>query len=365
MGNDNRLCVGYFTGIALWREARRALARENSDDVLIRLLFEERPRINMDALPRATSLASPPARLSRRVLKRELERLGLPERNMRSIDYLVSTQSGREHHPGAVRHLCSGPYPVGTFMETRGGILVACAQLCLLQVASILDDVSLLELMSEFMGFFVPDARSMTGLSHGPAVLSVEAMRSWMDELGKVRERAGMRMPRGALRVVGLLGLVAERAASPGEVRTTLLLSLPRERGGYGLARPRLNIMTPLSASDAATYGVKGYVCDLTWDNGLIVEYKGEDVHKQLGRKISDARKGNILNHVGNEVIVVEKFQLASLPLADELARMVAESLGASLELDEPEFRRAQFALRRVILGPWVSCERPFRLASC
>lgn len=364
MRNDNRLCVGYFSGIALWREARRSLARENSDDVLIRLLFEEQPRINLDALPRATPLVSSPARLSRRVLKGELKKLGLPERDAQMVDYLVSTQSGRERHPGAVRHLCSGPYPAGTFMESREGVLVACAQLCVLQVAPFLDDVSLLELMSEFMGFFVPDAGSSTGLSHGPAVLSVEAMRSWMGELRKVRERAGMRMPRGALRVLGLLGLVVERAASPGEVRTTLLLSLPCEWGGYGLARPRLNVMTPLSALDAATYGVKGYVCDLTWDNGLIVEYKGEDVHKQLGRRVSDARKGNILNHVGNEVIVVEKFQLTSLPLADELARMVAESLGASLELNEPEFRRAQFGLRRVLLGPWVSCERPSHRAS-
>ena len=117
--------------------------------------------------------------------------------------------------------------------------------------------------------------------------------------------------------------------------------------------------MTPLSVADAATYGVDGYVCDLTWENGLIVEYKGEEVHKQPGRKVSDARKGNILNHVGNEVIVVEKFQLSSRPLTDELARMVADSLGVEVDYGDSGFRKAQFELRRVLLGPWVRCVRP------
>ena len=137
------------------------------------------------------------------------------------------------------------------------------------------------------MGFFVPDSNSKTGLAHGPALLSVSAMRTWVKELKRVREEAGKRLPKGTLRVLGLLDLAVERAASPGEVRSTLLLSLPRDRGGYGLPRPALNVMTLLSPADAATYGVRGYVCDLTWDNGLIVEYRGEEVHKQPGRKVS------------------------------------------------------------------------------
>lgn len=359
MRDDDRLCLGYFTGIALWREARRALARENPGNMLCRLLFDENARVNRGALPRVTSLASAPARLSRRVLRSDLKRLGLSASDARLVDYLVSTQSGREHHPGAVRHLCAGPYPAGTFLESREGVLVASVSLCILQVAPFLDDVSLLELMSEFMGLFVPDVGSRTGLDHGPALISVASMRAWLDEVRRVRGQAGLRMPRGALKVLGLLDLAVEHAASPGEVRTTLILSLPRSRGGYGLAVPRLNIMTPLSVADAATYGVDGYVCDLTWENGLIVEYKGEEVHKQPGRKVSDARKGNILNHVGNEVIVVEKFQLSSRPLTDELASMVADSLGVEVDFGDPGFRKAQFELRRVLLGPWVRCVRP------
>ena len=359
MNNDDRLCLGYFTGIALWRHARRALAKENPDDLLVRLLFEERPRINVDALPRSTSLTSAPARLSRRVLRKEIKGLNLPRPDVQVVDYLVSTQSGREHHPGALRHLCAGPYPPGTFMESREGVLVAGVPLCVLQVAPFLDDVLLIELLSELMGFFAPDSKSKTGLAYGPALLSISMMRTWVKELKRVREEAGKRLPRGTLRVLGLLELAVERAASPGEVRSTLLFSLPRDRGGYGLPRPALNVMTLLSPADAATYEVRGYVCDLTWDNGLIAEYRGEEVHKQPGRKVSDARKGNILNHVGNKVIVVEKFQLSSRQLADELARIIADSLGVELSLDDAEFRGAQFELRRVLLGPWVSCERP------
>lgn len=71
-------------------------------------------------------------------------------------------------------------------------------------------------------------------------------------------------------------------------------------------------MLTPLSASDAATYGVEGYVCDLTWsDRRTMVEYRGELVHKQRATKLSDARKGNILNHLGYEVLILEKCSFA------------------------------------------------------
>ena len=353
----DELCIGYHSGVALWREARRAADRQTRCDTLIDLLFDEGALVDRSALPVPTSLIRAPERVNGGVLGRVLdsERLLLDG----PVDCLVSRQAGRAHVPGAVRHLCGGAYPAGSFCRTAEGALVACAPLCIVQVAPALGDVAVIELLSEFMGYFVPDAASPTGLRHAPPAFTAAEFRAWFSELARVRDAAGQRLPRGARRVRSLLELAVQRAASPGEARVALVLSLPTKMGGYGLPVPRLNAAIWLPAAAARAYGVDRFVCDLTWDDGTIVEYKGEAVHKQPSRRATDARKENILNHVGNRVIVVEKYQLASKAMTDEVALMVSERLRVPVDLEDPDFLCRQPLLRRDLLSSWVACERP------
>lgn len=85
-----------------------------------------------------------------------------------------------------------------------------------------------------------------------------------------------------------------------------------------------------------------------------MVEYRGELVHKQRATKLSDARKGNILNHLGYEVLVLEKYQLSKIDLMNELARMLAERLGVAFVLGGREAMTQRLQLRRDLLGRWV-----------
>ncbi len=351
---ENReLCLGYGSAIELWRQARRRVAAQNPADLLVRLLFDWNPHVRLDALPAAVSTSLMPTHLAGRLVLPARGALGTARP---SLDCVVSSRGGRERRHGVACHLLSGPYPEGSICrDPETGLLVTGVPLTLLQLADRLDDVAMLELISELMGFFVIDDASETGLRHGPPLVTAAGIRDWVRAARGLRSREGLRMPHGTGRLLSLVELAVERAASPGEVRSSLLLSLPLARGGYGLQGPCLNVLTPLSASDAATYGVEGYVCDLTWaDRRTMVEYRGELVHKQRATKLSDARKGNILNHIGYEVLILEKCQLSKIDLMNERARMLAERLGVAFVLGGREAMTQRLQLRRDLLGRWV-----------
>lgn len=351
--NQRALCVSHRSAVELWRSARRALALENGPGLLVDLLFDESPIVRTGALPASTDLCRAPSRPDPGRVRAARAACGTPI--MARVDYLVSAQAGREHLRGARPHLCEGAYPEGTFRAAREGVLVTGPELTLVQMAPFLDDVALLELASELMGFFVLDPSSQTGLRHAPPLLTAEGLGRWLAATRELRAAEGRRMPRGTDRLLSLLDHVPGRAASPGEVRTVLVLSAPVPMGGYGLRMPELNVVTGLSAADAETYGVEGYVCDLTWrDARTVAEYRGELVHKQRAARVSDARKGNVLSHLGYEVIVVEREQLNTLRLTDELASLVADRLGTRLETPGPDGMAARLDFRRRLLGRWV-----------
>ena len=347
------LCLGYGSAIEYWRTARRRLALCNTPDLLECLLFDEEPVIDLRCLPQWTKLTAAPTHPAPGSIHAARRSLRLPMG--KPLDYVVSEQRGREHVLGSCAHLCAGPYPSGTFRLAEEGFYVVSPELALAQLAGRLDDVGLLELLCEFMGFFVLDGTSETGLRHGPPVLTEARLRSWVQAAGELRRREGLRLPRGIGRLMELLDLAVEFAASPGEVRTALLYSLPIPRGGYGLRKPELNVLTMLRPEDSRAYGADAYACDLTWrDAGTMMEYRGELVHKQRARKLTDARKGNILGHLGYEVMVVEHEQLMSLRLADELAGMLADNLGVPLVRVSGAEMTERLNLRRRLLGRWV-----------
>lgn len=346
------LCLGYGSAVEVWRSARREVAMRNPEDLLVQLLFDRAPYVDVTPLPLPLARSTAPSHVAGGQLGNALRfrpaRSGL-------VDCVVSEQRGREHYRGVACHLCGGPYPEGSYCDAGDGLLVTGVPLTLLHLSRTLGDAAMLQLLGEFMGFFVCDPTSGTGLRHGPPLATARQIRCWVESARKLRVESGLRMPKGTGRLLGLLDLAVERAASPGEVRTALLLSLPRALGGYGLCRPELNAVTQLPEAAARAYGVPAYACDLTVSEfGLMMEYRGEQVHKQLSTRLTDARKGNILGHLGYEVLVVEKQQIGSLALADELARMVAERIGVALEPPTPVELEARLRLRRDLLGPWV-----------
>lgn len=350
---QRELCLGYGSAVEAWRRARRAVAACNPGDLLVRLLFGRAECVDVSPLPLPVARPIAPTHLAGSLL--HVARTSLAT-GPGALHCVVSERRGRENYAATACHLCSGPYPEGSFCRVDDGLLVAGVPLTLLQLSGGLGDVALLELLSEFLGYFVPDGASPTGLRHSPPLVTVREIRDWLGAARRLRARDGLRMPRGSGRLLSLLDLAVERAASPGEMRASTLLSLPVERGGYGLPPARLNVITRLPDEVARAYGASAYVCDLTWEeHRLMAEYRGEEVHKQPGARLSDARKGNVLGHLGYEVLVIDKYQLGNVRLMDELARIAADRMGLEPPATDGPVLPARLALRRELLGGWAS----------
>lgn len=348
------ICLGGRSAWEAWRVARRTLARQNPPNLLTSLLFLEHPAVDATALPIPLGPFSPPPHLDVSELRELRARLDA-EGFSAELDLLASSRAGRTDYGGVNVGLCSGSYPAGAFFRTAEGLLLPHPGLIAAQLARSggASDLDVLKILSEACGYFVPDDTAPAGLLGCPPLCSVVSLAALFENIAEYRHARRLRMPAGIARVQGLLGLVAERAASPGEARLTWLLSLPPERGGYGLPWPQLNVLTRLGADGTVLFGCEDVVCDLTWPERLAMDYQGADVHKPRTRRIGDEEKRICLQNAGFACVQVFKEQLRVLRRMDALASYAASVLGVRGDLFAPELMAARLALRRDVLAPW------------
>lgn len=348
------ICLGGKTAWEAWRVARRVLARQNPPNLLSSLLFLEHPAVDSSTLPTPLGEFAPPSRIDvseLRDLRAQLDAEGFSA----ELDLLASSRAGRTDYGCINVGLCSWIYPAGSFFCTAESLLLPHPGLIAAQLARSggASDLVVLKLLTEACGYFVPDDTAPAGLLGCPPLCSVSPLSALFERIAVYRHSHRQRLPAGMTRVQRLLGLAAERAASPGEARLTWLLSLPHERGGYGLPWPQLNVLTRLGADGTVLFGLEDVVCDLTWPDQLAMDYQGADTHKARTRRIGDEEKRICLQSAGYACVQVFKEQLGSLRRMDALAGYAASALGVRGDLFDPEFATARLMLRREVLAPW------------
>lgn len=257
----------------------------------------------------------------------------------RPLHVLVSSDSARRKSREAVCHVESAPLPARSILDSMNGFSVCSPELCFVQMATLWELPKLIELGFELCGTYdlsYGEYRKCTPLT------SIDKLSSYVASLGVVR---------GKRKVAEALRYVADGSASARETVLTMQLTLPYRMGGYGLQMPLLNHRIDLGRRECRIAGREYLVCDLFWpDAQLDVEYDGGD-HADPKRMQKDSMRRDALVSMGITVMTVTKWQLNDGGETNAIAHAIAERTGKRLRYVDPEFTRANRALRRELLG--------------
>lgn len=257
----------------------------------------------------------------------------------RPLHVLVSSDAARRTSCEAISHVEGTVLPPRSILDSQNGFSVCCPELCFVQMASLWSLPKVIQLGFELCGTY--DA-SEGGLRECAPMTSVDKLAAYVNSLGAVK---GKRQALKALRYI------ADGSASPRETILTMQLVLPYRMGGYGLEMPQLNYRVDLGKRERRIAGKNYLVCDLFWSKAnLDVEYDGGD-HADPERMLKDSMRRDALVSMGITVITVTKWQLEDGGATNAIAHAVAECLGKRLRYVDPEFTRANQALRRELFS--------------
>ena len=338
------LCLGGLTVLEYWRQVRMRVAAANvpgeygaaKPPLLVRLLFEGDPLLDLAAMPEASALTAAPATLDA-TLAAEVVR-ACPDLSA-PLSCYVRNSAGRRYCAGVNTVTLGGEFPPGSFVWDARGFAVPAPELLALLLGRALSSGRLLMVLSELCGLYALGAAGAVAV---PPLTTCEKIEAYACELAALRRGLGQRVPRGMPAVLESLPHVAERAASPTEAAIALLLGLPADVGGFGLPAASLNQKIVVAGSE--------YVCDLAWNDGsCLLEYQGE-THKQRWRRASDRRKHNALRGDGRVLLEAGRDDLMTFAGMNQLASVLADVLGASLPPATKEALQRRIDLRTEVL---------------
>ena len=165
---------------------------------------------------------------------------------------------------------------------------------------------------------------------------------------------AGMR---GTRRMHWALDRMSGTTASPFEVQTSMLISLPREEGGWGI-QIKNNTRIPLSNDARSLHEATCAYADImietnTESLGVVVECQGRSVHDSEEAALSDAERATALTSMGYDVIQVTYKQIESQSSASSIAKLIHKKAGLDFTPKSSEELAAELELRRQILIDW------------
>lgn len=181
------------------------------------------------------------------------------------------------------------------------------------------------------------------------------------DELVQLAHRARGR--RGCRRLEQAALLAVPGAASPFEARTGMLLGLPSELGGEGLAGFSHNEEVALAPVARRLARRSTCRCDLFWPAGeglraLDLECQSHRFHTSERSALSDADRATALQSMDIDVSFVTYGQLTNLARFDALAQTIAQKVGGQLPERTDEFLAARAELRACVLASWSDVPR-------
>lgn len=170
----------------------------------------------------------------------------------------------------------------------------------------------------------------------GESVCTIRGLRAYL---------RGARGLAGYDQAMDSLAYVAEGSHSPMASYLFLLLTLPREMGGYGLDRPMIGVdyqLTETDAPDAPSTEGPYEAYDLCWpDKGVALQYVGETPPSWR-----DLRSLTVPGLLDLKVVCVTRSQVASVAAFDEAVRALCRHLGAEVPNETLDFIVARASLR-------------------
>lgn len=276
-------------------------------------------------------------------------------------------------------HLLTQEPPPGSFRQTEHGFDVTSPEFTLLSLATQVSRNQLLmacyEMCSSF-AVFTPCERTQQQLDEAISLKFIPPDCGWkriVDTKGNdtnlwkrapllsAAEIAAFAKQAAGLRGVKQLRWAAERmagqTASPFEVQTSMLVSLPRDEGGLGIGITN-NARIPLSEAARSLYDKTCCYADILIESvtdsmGVILECQGRSAHDSEAASLSDAERTTALTSMGYDVIQITYGQIKDKRSFGNLAELIHKKAGLPYTPKIKQECDAEDALRQELLVDW------------
>lgn len=276
-------------------------------------------------------------------------------------------------------HLLTQEPPPGSFRQTEHGFDVTSPEFTLLSLATQVSRNQLLmacyEMCSSF-AVFTPCERTQQQLDEAISLKFIPPDCGWkriVDTKGNdtnlwkrapllsAADIAAFAKQAAGLRGVKQLRWAAERmagqTASPFEVQTSMLVSLPRDEGGLGIGITN-NARIPLSEAARSLYNKTCCYADILIESvtdsmGVILECQGRSAHDSEAASLSDAERTTALTSMGYDVIQITYGQIKDKRSFGNLAELIHKKAGLPYTPKIKQECDAEDALRQELLVDW------------
>lgn len=276
-------------------------------------------------------------------------------------------------------HLLTQEPPPGSFRQTEHGFDVTSPEFTLLSLATQVSRNQLLmacyEMCSSF-AVFTPCERTQQQLDEAISLKFIPPDCGWkriVDTKGNdtnlwkrapllsAADIAAFAKQAAGLRGVKQLRWAAERmagqTASPFEVQTSMLVSLPRDEGGLGIGITN-NARIPLSEAARSLYDKTCCYADILIESatnsmGVILECQGRSAHDSEAASLSDAERATALTSMGYDVIQITYDQIKDKKSFDNLAGLIHKKAGLPYTPKSKLELGAEDTLRQELLVDW------------
>lgn len=276
-------------------------------------------------------------------------------------------------------HLLTQEPPPGSFRQTEHGFDVTSPEFTLLSLATQVSRNQLLmacyEMCSSF-AVFTPCERTQQQLDEAISLKFIPPDCGWkriVDTKGNdtnlwkrapllsAADIAAFAKQAAGLRGVKQLRWAAERmagqTASPFEVQTSMLVSLPRDEGGLGIGITN-NARIPLSEAARSLYDKTCCYADILIESvtdsmGVILECQGRSAHDSEAASLSDAERTTALISMGYDVIQITYGQIKDKRSFGNLAELIHKKAGLPYTPKIKQECDAEDALRQELLVDW------------
>ena len=285
-------------------------------------------------VPKKSAARVPPASASIRSIEK------LAEVGLLSYPLHATTSRKAKRSKRAVYHYRPAPLPLGSIYLLGKDVAITSPELTLVQIASAFTTPEISGLASEFCGFYSPLDDTMSGLVKRDRLASTERLSSFLERAGKINgSQAAARAVRYAF----------DRSRSPMETAIGLIMTLPRNYGGYAVQGAVVNQRVRLGAADRKATGRETLEPDILWpESKVCVEYDSFEFHSDEWRTSNDARRKNALLSAGYKTVTLTAKQARSSSAMELVARHILKQQGKRQRI--PDSERA-LALRVELLG--------------
>lgn len=269
--------------------------------------------------------------------------------------------------------------PPGSFRQTEHGFDVTSPEFTLLSLATQVSRSQLLMACYEMCGSFAvfkPCERTQQQLDEAISLKLIPPNCGWervndtkgndtnlwkRPPLLSAADIAAFAKQAAGLRGVKQLRWAAEhmtgQTASPFEVQTSMLVSLPRNEGGMGVNIAN-NVRIPLSDAARSLYDKTCCYADILIESntdsmGVILECQGRSAHDSETASLSDAERATALTSMGYDVIQITYDQIKDKKSFESIAKLIHKKAGLPYIPKADQERTAEDALRRELLVNW------------